>query len=992
MKSQQLFNFTKKNLTSLISSITLAALAHTAVAQIGSASVQGVVASHTQPQQGLEVTAKNIDNGYTFRAITQQDGSYTFKGLAPGRYQVLLQNKLEKEPKTITLKVGQSVALDFEIDKSSTNDDKVDEITVIGTNFKLKNTSGEIGTNVSLEQIQVIPQNTRNFLSFADLAPGVQFTQASDGSTKIRGGAQTGNAINVFIDGVGQKNYVLQGGVAGQDSSRGNPFPQSAIGEYKVITQNYSAEYDQLSSAAIVAVTASGTNEFHGGIFYDYSNEGMREMYPAELKDNKKVPGKQNQYGVSIGGPIIKDKMHFFLAYEAKNNVDPKSMTIQATYTPDKLPPQFADAWSGIPAEFQEDLYFVKLDYLINDAQKLELSAKIRDETELTSVGGTNLLSYGTDKKNDETRIDLSHNWREDNWTNDFHVTYEDATYNPRAHTRQNGIILTNNARAAILNAGGGPDYQNKSQKGWGIQEDFTYHAISNHVIKAGFKYKSLTLNATEQQPYNAQYEYDIEYDLNLTQPNRVRWGAPLAGIGDGSAESDNEQYGIYIQDDWTVSDRLNINAGVRWDYEESSSFLDYKTPDDLAAALRGWTNLQNSNINIEDYISDGSNRNSFKNAWQPRFGFTYKLNEEIALELFGGVGRAYDRNIFDYLQTERTKATFPTYEKIFKTGNEKYTSYDSCNLGTPTSSSCLDWDPQYLTPEGLAGFVDGTGTGREVNLVNNNLKTPYSDQFSLGLRGDLSDEWKGEFSFSRIESKDGYTWILGNRQANGEFFEPGKTWGAPWTQTVPGFGNLILSNTGVETKTNSFYLKLDKPKEENGWGMNVAYTYTDATSNRKVGEIYSLDYPRLSDYGVHRVHDLPEHRLVIAGITDLPGGVVLSAKLNLQSVETFYGQDCRAGWDACVYRTFKPDSHGFLGYKQLDISLSKDIETGYIVDDSVMTLRLDILNVTNSKNYDSYQDWYGDAGGPLNPKFGQPNDTLAGPPLTLKVGLNWKW
>ncbi|RYY01696.1 MAG: TonB-dependent receptor [Gammaproteobacteria bacterium] len=983
--SKYKIQFSKKSLTSLISAITLSALAQYSVAQIGSASVQGIIASHMLPQPGIEVTAKNIDNGYTFRAITQKDGSYTFKGLAPGHYQILLQDKAGKSPETITLKVGQSVSLDFEIDKPVTNDDKIDEVTVIGTQYKIKNTSGEIGTNVSLEQISTLPQNTRNFLAFADLAPGVQFTQAADGSTKIRGGAQSANAINVFIDGVGQKNYVLGGGVTGQDSSRGNPFPQSAIGEYKVITQNYSAEYDQLSSAAIVAVTASGTNEFHGGVFYDYSDQGMREMYPAEVKDNKKVPGKQNQYGVSVGGPIIQDKMHFFLAYEAKNNADPKSMTLGGGYTQATLPSQFTNATQGISADFEEDLFFGKIDYLITEEQKLEFSAKIRNETELTSVGGLNLLSYGSDKKNDETRYDLSHNWRSDNWTNDFHITYEDATYNPRPHTNANGQVLMNNANAVILNAGGGADYQNKSQTGWGVQEDFTYHAISNHVIKTGFKYKSLTLKAAEQQPYNPQYEYNIQYDPTLAQPSKVRWGAPLAGIGDGSAESDNKQYGIYIQDDWTATERLTINAGVRWDYEESSSFLDYKTPNAVVIALRGWTNLQNSNINIDHYISDGNNREPFKNAWQPRVGFTYKLSDSNDLELFGGAGRAYDRNIFDFLQTERTKATYPTYEMNF-------ISADPTRDCHAVSSNCTNWDPKYLTAEGLAEFVNGTGAGREVDLVNNKLKTPYSDQFSLGLRGSINDDWRGEVSVSHIVSKDGFTWMLGNRRADGSFFEPGSTWGQPWGSGIPGYGSLIISKSGVETKTNSLFIKLDKPKEENSWGMNIAYTYTNAESNRKVGETYSLDYPSLSDYGTHRVHDLPEHRLVIVGIADLPAGIVFSAKLNLQSVETFYGQDCRAGWNACVYRTFKPDSAGFLGYKQLDVSFSKDIQTDYLVTGSLMTLRLDILNLTNSVNHDSYTDWYGGANEPLNPDFEKPTDTLAGPPLTLKVGLNWKW
>ncbi|MES2676285.1 MAG: TonB-dependent receptor [Pseudomonadota bacterium] len=986
---QKKFHFPKKIISLVIGGLYLSLSAQTTVAQIGSSSLHGVVALQEQPQAGLEVVAKNIDNGFTFRAVTQADGTYTFNGLRPGNYQIYLQEKSGKNPEPIQLKVGQSLNLDFQLDKA-TNENNVEEVVVVGSQLEATSVGGEIGTTVSLEQMNKLPQNTRNFLAFADLAPGVQFTQGTDGTTRIKGGAQSANAINVFIDGVGQKNYVLGGGITGQDSSRGNPFPQSAIGQYKIITQNYSAEYDQLSSAAIVAVTASGTNEFHGNVFYDYTDDGMREMRPSEIASNTKVPSKQGQYGISVGGPIIQDKMHFFFAYEAKNTSDPKDVVAGGNVKKEDFPAQFQSQLGGISADFEEDLYFGKLDYLISDEQKIELTAKVRKEVELTSVGnGPNTLSFGTDKKNDETRIDLSHNWRTDSWINDVHLSHEDAAFNPRPHTMGNGIRLTKGDNVAVLNTGGGPDFQNKGQKGWAIQNDFSYLAISNHIIKTGLKFKSVELHAKEQQPYNAQYYYNIENpaDKSLylwdTTPYKVSWGAPLSGIGDGSVTADAKQFGIYIQDDWTANDRLTVNVGVRWDYEESDSFLEYKTPEDVLAGLATSTNIQNSDVNINEYVSTGNNRKAFKDAWQPRLGFTYDLGDDNDAVLFGGVGRAYDRNLFDHLQLEVTKATFPTYDK-------RFIDSGGCAALSPT---CLTWDEQYLTPEGLAQLPgEDRSAGREVFMVNNNLKTPYSDQFSFGVRGSLYEEWKAEVSFSHIESKDGFAWLLANRRDDGNFFVPGTTWEAPWGLGITGFGNTIIGTNGIETKADSLYIKLDKPKEDTIWGATIAYTYTQAKTNRKAGEVFSYDYPNIAAYGMHDANDVPEHRLVISSMLDLPYGIDFAAKLNLQSVETFYGLDCRAGGKHCVIRTFKPDSGGFLGYKQLDVSLSKTFATGTWVNGSDLTLRFDILNLTNAINHDGYQDWFGGAGEQLNPNLGMPTDVLAGPPLTMKLGVSWSW
>ncbi len=184
-----------------------------------------------------------------------------------------------------------------------------------------------------------MPQITRNFLSFADLAPGVSFTTGTDGSTKLQGGAQATTAVNVYIDGVGQKNYVLQGGITGQDSSRGNPFPQSAIKEYKVVSQNYKAEFDQVSSAAIIAVSQSGTNEFHSDVFWDHTSTSWRDETPAEKTTNNKASSFQNQFGVSLGGPIITNVAHYFFAYEGKRNKDPKTISFGSGANAVAIPP-----------------------------------------------------------------------------------------------------------------------------------------------------------------------------------------------------------------------------------------------------------------------------------------------------------------------------------------------------------------------------------------------------------------------------------------------------------------------------------------------------------------------------------------------------------------------------------------------------------------------------------------------------------------------------
>ena len=184
-----------------------------------------------------DVTVKNVDTGSVRQGRTGKDGSYAIVGLRPGTYQVDAGPGTQK---TVTLTVASTATLNLEA-AAAQSAQNLGAVTVNATTLTEVTTS-EVGTTVSQRQIATIPQITRNFLEFADTVPGMVFSVASNGNATLQAGGQSPGAINVYIDGVGQKNYVLASGIAGQNNTQGNPFPQLAIGEYKVITSNYKAE------------------------------------------------------------------------------------------------------------------------------------------------------------------------------------------------------------------------------------------------------------------------------------------------------------------------------------------------------------------------------------------------------------------------------------------------------------------------------------------------------------------------------------------------------------------------------------------------------------------------------------------------------------------------------------------------------------------------------------------------------------------------------
>ncbi|MBB4593335.1 TonB-dependent receptor [Xanthomonas cannabis] len=962
-----------------------------AFAQSTAATIRGQVTVDAAPAAQAQVTATNLATGLT-RTVQVSNGGYSVGGLPPGSYRIDVTANGQTSSQNVTVQVGQTATLNLGVGgepatAAGGNATTLDAVQVKAPPVLVETRTSENATYISNVQIQNLPRATRNFLELADTVPNVQFTRDANGTTKVRSGATSAEGTNVYIDGVSQKNYVLTGGVSGQDSSRGNPFPQSAIGEYKVITSNYKAEFDQVSGAAIVASSKSGTNDFHGSFFWDTSNDGWREESPLEKKAGVRDDFEETQYGATFSGPILQDKAHFFIAYEAKEYTTPNVVIPGSIYSDriDQLPAQLQPLVATYSTPFKEDLYFGKIDWTIGENNLFELTGKYRKEDELNDVGRTSTYEHGSVNGQEEKRANLRWQYSGANFLNEANLSYESAFWNQVPLNDGTGYVLSyvpvRGIEDEVLSAGAGSSFQRKGQKGWTFQDDLTLNSLEwhgAHTVKMGVKFKSIDLDSTQFNPANPQYYYNILTDVQT--PYRVRFGAPLVE-GGGSVVSKNKQYGIYLQDDWEVNEHWTLNLGVRYDYEETPAFLDFVTPTEVAGALQNWPNLQNANYNINNFISTGNNRKAFKDAWQPRLGASYDLFGDQAHVIYGGAGRAYDRNIFDYLALEQLNNSFKSYSYYFTSANN-----GAC-LGDP----CTAWNPAFSTQQGLDALAatSAGGGGREIYLIDNNIKTPYSDQFSIGMRNMVplwGQDWFTDVTLSRIESHDGFAFLRGNRLPDGSFFQPGTTSGVP-TDGPDGYSAIVLGTNGVETRNNQLALQIEKPfDEDSGWGLTVAYTYSDAKENRQFGEHYALDRERIQDYGWREAGGIPKNRLVVTGIYELPYEIKLSGKLSLASQTARYGQNCLAGNDQCDIIQFKPD--GTLGYKEFSIAANKQWDTGAGVKFNV---RADILNVFNWVNYANFN---GDTGtlADLNTAYGTPTGVLASPMRTFRLafGLDW--
>src|SRR2546425_5220850 len=315
-------------------------LARNASAQTSTGSIRGYVTdSSGAALEGARVTAVSALNGTQREVATQSNGFYAMLGLVPAEYDVTAR-QIGMAPQRIHVRVliGEVYPLDFKLAASAI---QVEAVTVVAASGVETRTS-EVATNVTRQQVEHLPLSDRNFLDLVQLAPGtsVQSGGINDTRKTFAAGALPADNVNVFIDGTSYKNDLTAGGVAGQDASRGNPFPLNAVQEFRVITQNYKAEYQKASSGIITATTKAGGNKWEGSAFFYGQGKGLIATDslpcttgPTGCKPVPKPEYSRYQAGLSIGGPIVQDRLFFFGSYEGNyQDRDRKSTRLNSSH------------------------------------------------------------------------------------------------------------------------------------------------------------------------------------------------------------------------------------------------------------------------------------------------------------------------------------------------------------------------------------------------------------------------------------------------------------------------------------------------------------------------------------------------------------------------------------------------------------------------------------------------------------------------------------
>ena len=921
------------------------------------------------PVADAVITARNEGTNQTVTTRSDANGQYTLPGLRPAPYTISTTIGGATVTDRVTIEIGQSATLDLSPPAVAAAEQPAagagDNAIVVTGRRLVETRTSEVATNVSQQQIRRLPQTDRNFLAFTQLAPGVKYND-SETNRGFQSGASTPAGVNVFIDGVNLKNTVLDQGVAGQQDSRGNPFAQLAVQEFRVITQNYKAEYEQASAAIVTSVTRSGTNEFHGDAFVSYTGKGLTAKNIFDKRANRPEPDfKRTQYGAALGGPIIRDKLFFFGAYEG-NDQDRASTVVLGTNDPFFVD-QFGDLEGNFTSPFRSDLYFGKLTFLPTDEHTIDLSASRRKETDIGGFGCNFncIVSFeaAEDKRNTIDTYLGKWTYRGNGLLNEASIDYLNYNYNPTSLSPNSPTF----EYEGIIIFGGKDGSQDIKQRNLTFRNDLTIPDVTfagTHTFKMGIKYS--------RQRYEFNKLFNVQPKYVFRGPDYSFPQQAFLGLGDPTIKARNNVFGIYVQDDWDVTDKLQLNLGIRWDRESNMFNNKYVTPANAAALLRALP--QTDYFDADDYITDGGDRPVY-DMIQPRFGFSYDFFDNQSTVLFGGFGRYYDRNVFNNTLDERFRLQYTI-------GRFEFSEDGSPRNGIPT----VAWDPAYLTREGLIALQASALTGLpELFAVKNNAKPPRTDQFSLGVRQRLGKSWTASITGSYIRGKNGYTHLFATRQNNGT----GNCCDVALANSF-GYANVLIGSDSLDTRYKALYLTLDKPYSvASGWGVNIAYTLQKAEQNGN--DLFSLDRVTPDDYGFRDKAGIERHTLVIGGLIDLPWGLKASTLTKLgsgQAYQTFFTTDFSV--DNNVIGAAFPDKNclGLFARCEVDVTLEKEFK---LFGTHRATIALDVFNLFNNKNYTAFNSFVCCGAPPENFNFGRPNALLTLPRrLQLRAGYRF--
>ena len=641
----------------------LLAMTTTVMAQITTSGISGRVTSQGEDVIGATVTATHLPSGTIYRAVTNIDGRYTIQGMrvgGPYKIQVAYIGQKTKTFENVTLRLGETEDLSCSLQDDSK---ELQEVVVTG-NAGINGTKTGAAQSISSKQISEMPSITHGIADVARLNP--QLTTSSNGAMSFAGASNRYNSF--MIDGAMNNDvFGLAAGGSNGGQAGTQPVSMETIEQIQVNVAPFDVRQSGFTGGSINAITKSGTNQFHGSVYGFGNNQSLiGHHYPYSDGTGyapKYQKQEQYQWGVTLGGPIIKNKLFFFVNYENANKTYPNLNGYRQAGS--RVNPDEADdvlqkvkdmaqrqglSYDGTFAN--PDIYTksnklgAKIDWNINDFNKFSFRWSYVDAKQLNAVSSSSSLNDDhyyfpfTSKTNSftaelQSRISPT-------ISNEARVSYV------RVRDKRNvasafpmislqvtgGSVNIGNERSSMANSLDQDIYTVEDNLTWykgnhtftfGTHNEFYKFAnlfiedangSYNFTDKAHFdKYYADFVAGTIDPNYNyfRQYRYGV---ANVDVTGDPRWKTPFSA----------GQLGFYAQDKWNITPSFQLTYGLRMEIP-----LFFKTPTanepfNTYAAQHNW------NVRTNHKLSSTP-------LWSPRVGFRWDINKDRQFILRGGLG-----------------------------------------------------------------------------------------------------------------------------------------------------------------------------------------------------------------------------------------------------------------------------------------------------------------------------------------------------------------
>ena len=935
----------------LLALVLLLAVPTIAAAQYAEA-ITGIVSDATGGVlPGVTITATHESSGNVFTGVTDERGSYRLPVPRTGVYRVAAElTGFATVANRVEILVGQQVTVNMTMSVSTVQE----SVTVTGEAPLLDVARSTVAGNVDPRQMEELPVNGRNWQSLAILAPGNRNNDVSESpNPRDRGDWQ------LNIDGQQVTNNIAGSGF-------GQPrFNRDAIGEFQFVSSRFDATQGRSSGVQVNAVTKAGTNTFAGSASAYFRDSSMNA---ADFVAGRVLPYQDQQISFTFGGPIVRDKIHFFANYQYER--EPQTFVYTTPY------PSFNRDLQGTRVE---PLGGIRFDFQFPSQTHLQVRANTwRNELPYDSRytgGGTRTPSsaIGVNRYMDQLHSVMSQ-VLSSRIVNQVQAGYAGFYWEQFSHVR-NAASPTGTGfgapRIILRGLDIGQTHTNTPQRIgqelYSVRDDLTL-ALSKHQIKVGMEY--LFANQWLFFCNNCIGQLDLQggnppANLETLFPDMLDVGtwnlaplSPLARtfrttVGDFNTGPDRHTFAGWLQDDWTVTDRLTLNLGLRYD---------------LA------TNLWAEDVAVPPVLP--GDRPLDTNNWGPRVGFAYSFNDRTVAR--GGVGVYYGE--------VAGQPSFWTQSWSQQLGLEV------ANDGRPDFAA-NPFNGPFPTFEQALELIRLRGQKRTITsqLAGRDSVTPYSYQTSIGLQRQLGPAMAVEADYVF----NGGRKLTVNRNIN-LGFDPVTGANFPATDYAhnpwPDFG--VIQSTLTTGRQNLHALQTAFTKRfSEGWQLSGTYT---------LSWLYDADGPPYSGWEPVSFAVVPDlandyslaatdqrHRAVLNGIWQLPYGFQVSGLYFYGSGMRFgvsCGGDRRQTGDGagrlCADGTILP-RNSFVGQPvhRADMRFMRKFDLpGSVALDGMV----EVFNVFNHENFGSYVT------DRSNARYGEPqqNTNVAYAPRTVQLGI----